>query len=244
MRPVALLTLVVSTVLLATAAVQAATVDFNLSYSDPASDVVKLYSSNMTAVRTSAGDLVMSPFPDAVNILRLNSADAGLNVSVSMELKGDVADLPNTTYEFRLYTRSDNASHSIVTYTNGYTTLDSNATGSQPQNITGNSTISAVGTNPTLLNELTIRLAKALLGNITYWNLDASATQTGSPYSYRDFGWEVPGSPGSAPPTPTPSGFLSNWWWLLLAIGVIAAAVLVAVLVARRRRKGPRASKR
>lgn len=244
MRLSLLLTLALCEAVLASAGAHAATVKFNLSYSDPASDVVKLHSSNMTAVRTTAGDLVMSPFPDAVNILRLDSADADPNITVAMEVKGEIANLPNTTYDFHLYTRSDNASHFIVAFTNGVTTLSSNATGFAPRNITGNSTISAAGTNPTLLSELTTNVAKSLLGNITHWNTDAIATQTGSPYSYRDFGWEVPGNPGSAPPTQTSSGFLASWWWLILGVGILVAAVLVAVLVVRRRRKGPRISAR
>jgi len=239
MRPVLFVAMALAFAVLANPTVSAVTVNFNLSYSDPASDVVKLYSSNMTAVRAADGTLVMSPFPDTVNILRLSSADTGLNVTVSLELKGPVADLANTTYEFRLYTRADNASHFIVRYVNGVTTLASNATGFQTVNITGNSTISAAGTNPTLLNKLAVNVAKELLGNITVWNIDATATQIGATYSYRDFGWELPGNPGSAPPTQAPSSFLTNWAWLLLGI-VLLVAVVAVILLVLRRRKGTR----
>lgn len=215
----------------------ASAVSFNLNYSDPASDVVKLWTSNMTPVPTSTGDLTMSPFPDSVNLRWIRSANASANVNLTLEVQGDIANLDNTSYEIRLYTRADNASHFIVTYVNGATWLTSNATGFVPVDISGNSTISSTGPNPALQNALHIRVAKSLLGTITVWNMDATATQRGSTYTYRDFGWEVPGNPGSSPtPPPTPSA-LPSWAWIALALAIVA--VLVAIVVAIRRKRTP-----
>lgn len=186
----------------APASVQASAANFTLnrSYSDPASDVMKLYSSNMTPVVVN-GAFVMSPFPDSVNILRIESAGiVGVgNVTLRIEVKGSIADLPNTTYEMQLYPRADNRTRFALTYVNGMLTLQSNATGSTPANLTGNSTITSTGPNPTSQNTLEMAVNETLLGNMTAWNIDATATERGANYSYRDFGWDLPGNPGSAP---------------------------------------------
>jgi len=174
-------------------------VSFDLNYSDPASDVVQLWGTNLTPVTDTAGNLVMNPFPDAVNIRWLRSAEDGANVTLTLETKGAIEDAANTSYEIRLYPRSDNATQFAVTYTNGTMSLDSNETAFVAVNLTGNSTITSTGPNPTLPNTLRLTIAKSLLGNITAWNIDATATKLGAPYAYRDFGWEVPGNPGSSP---------------------------------------------
>ncbi len=155
----------------------------------------------MTPVLDVNGEPLMSPFPSAINLIRLRSEESagGMNVSLTIEVQGSIAGLDNTTYDVRLYTRADNASHFLVSYVNGTTTLGSNDTSFVPIDITGNSTVGSTGPNPTLENTLEITVAKSLLGNITAWNIDATSTQLGATYSYRDFGWEVPGNPGSAP---------------------------------------------
>ncbi len=187
--------------LIVTLAVPSAGVPLELTYTDPASDVVKLWSSNMTPVLNVNGEPFMSPFPAEINILRLHSTESegGANVTLTLEVQGSIANLDNTSYEIRLYTRADNASHFIVSYANGSTFLDSNDTSFSAIDITGNSTVGSTGPNPTLQNALEIRVEKSLLGNLTAWNMDTTGTQIGPTYSYRDFGWEVPGSPGSAP---------------------------------------------
>ncbi len=194
---------VASLLLFAALAVPGAGVTFTILYTDPASDVVRLWSSNMTPVLDVNGEPFMSPFPDAINMVRLRSAESGggMNVTLAVEVQGSIANLDNTTYEARLYTRADNASHFMVSYVNGTTTLGSNDTSFSAIDITGNSTVGSTGPNPTLENTLEIRVAKSLLGNITAWNIDATTTQLGATYSYRDFGWEIPGNPGSAPTT-------------------------------------------
>ena len=213
-------------------------VSFDLNYSDPASDVVKLWTLNDTAVRTSTGNLTISPFPDSVNLLWIRSANASANVTLTVEVKGSIANLDNSSYEIRLYTRSDNATHFIVTYVNGTTVLTSNATGFMPKDLTGNSTITSTGPNPALTNTLHINVVKSLLGTIGAWNIDAVATQRGPTYTYRDYGWSLPGNPGSSPTSPPPpSGWTSSLW--IIAIVVITVALVAVVLLIRRRRKIP-----
>ncbi len=230
--------LVAALVALAVSSGVASAVSFNLSYSDPASDVEKFWTSNDTPVRTSTGNLTLSPFPDTVNLLRIASANASANVTLTIEVKGSISNLDNTSYQMRLYTRADNASHFSVTYTNRTTTLASNATGFTSVDISGNSTITSTGPNPTLKNTLNINVKKALLGTITAWNIDATATQSGPVYTYRDFGWVLPGNPGSNPtPTPVPAA-LPDWIWLVI-IPVVLGIVVVIIVMVRRKKPVP-----
>ncbi len=171
-------------------------ISLNRSYSDPASDVVKLWTSNMTPIPASNTSWVMGPFPSEVNILQIGSTGyvGAANVDLWVKVKSTIVDRPNVTYQMRLYTRADNSSHFIVTYHDGWLNLTTNRTGATVLNLTGNSTISPVST-------LNLVIKQAILGNITSWNIDATATEIGSPYSYRDFGWDLPGNPGSVPST-------------------------------------------
>ncbi len=209
-----------------------------LNYSDPASDVVKLWTVNMTPVLGTNGTWIFSVNPISVNIRWLRSANEAADVNLTVETVGNIANLDNTSYEFRLFTRADNASHYIVTYTNGSTVLTSNATGFTPVDISGNSSITAAGSNPTLKNALHIAVAKSLLGTITSWNLDGTATQRGTTYSYRDFGWELPGNPGSTPTPPTNPSVLPSWIWLAI-VPVVLAIVVAIILMTRRKKPAP-----
>src|SRR5438093_11606146 len=105
----------------------ASAVSFDRSYADPASDVVELWASNMTPELTD-GNLTMSPFPDSVNVLRLASADAGADIGLTIHVKGSIANLDNTSYQIRIYTRQDNSTHFQATYANDELILPSNAT--------------------------------------------------------------------------------------------------------------------
>ncbi len=214
----------------------ASAVSFNLSYSDPASDVEKFWTSNNTPVLTSTGNITLSPFPATVDLIRIASANASANVTLTITVKGSISNLDNTSYQMRLYTRADNASHFMVTYVNGTTRLTSNATGFTSVDLSGNTVIT--GPNPNLKNTVQITVGKTLLGTITAWNIDATATQSGPVYTYRDFVWMLPGNPGSNPtPTPTPS-ILPSWIWLAI-VPVVLAIVVVIVLVARRKKPAP-----
>ncbi len=230
--------LVMGFVVLFASAGIASAVSFDLSYSDPASDVVKLWTSNMTPVLTASGNATLSPFPGSVNFLRLASANASADVKLTAQVQSNIAKLDNTSYEIRVYTRQDNASHFIVTYVNGKTALTSNATGFVPVNISGNTIVTSTGPNPTLKNTLQVNLSKSLLGTITAWNIDATAKQTGATYTYEDFIWQLPGNPGSTP-VPPPAGFvLPSWIWLAI-VPVVLAIVAVIVLMARRKKPAP-----
>src|SRR3989449_4638695 len=112
----------------------ASAVSFDRSYADPASDVVELWASNMTPVLTD-GNLTMSPFPDSVNVLRLASADAGADIALTIQVKGSIANLDNTSYQIRIYARQDNSTHFRATYVNDKMMLTSNATGFVPIDI-------------------------------------------------------------------------------------------------------------
>src|SRR5207249_11864291 len=79
----------------------ASAVSFDRSYADPASDVVELWASNMTHVLTD-GNLTMRPFPDSVNVLRLASADAGSDITLTLLVKGRIAHLENHTLQYRI----------------------------------------------------------------------------------------------------------------------------------------------
>ncbi len=210
----------------------AATLNFNLNYSDPASDVMRLWTSTMTPVLNATGSVTLSPDPASVNLLRIESANASADVNLTIIVKGDIANLANTSYEFRLFTRADNASYFTVTYVNGATTLSSTAIGSSSRDISGRSTITSSGGNPTLLNTLEISVAKGLLAPIMAWNIDAIATQRGPTYTFQDYGWEVPGNPGSAPAA-GPSGL--PWIWLAVIPVVIAVALAALIIVIHRR---------
>ncbi|HYT18444.1 MAG TPA: hypothetical protein VEO18_09395 [Thermoplasmata archaeon] len=210
-------------------------VSFDVSYTDPASDVVEFWTSNMTPVLTD-GNLTLSPFPDSVNMLHLTSANASADVVLTMQVKGTIANLDNTSYQIRLYTRQDNATHFAVTHVNRTTLLASNATGFVPIDLSGSTTI--------VQDTLSVRVAKSGLGIITAWEIDATATETGAVYTYMDYGWRIPGNPGSAPQLPGAQFILPNTAWIALVPVVIAiVVVIVIVLKDRAERSSKKSSK-
>ena len=197
-------------------------VSFDLSYTDPASDVVEFWTSNMTPVLTD-GNLTLSPFPDSVNMLHLTSSNASADVLLTMQVKGTIANLDNTSYQIRLYTRQDNATHFAVTHVNRTTTLASNATGFVPVDLSASTTI--------VQDTLSVRVAKSRLGIITAWEIDATATETGAVYAYVDYGWRIPGNPGSTPRLPGAQFILPNAAWIALVPVVIAIAIVVVIVL-------------
>jgi len=172
--------------------VRASALNFALNYSDPASDVFQLWTSNNSHVTDAGGFWILSPSPGTVNLIRLSSADAGNAVNVYIKVQTTITVSANTTYEMRLYTRSDNSTHYILTFHNGLANLVTNHTGSASVNLTANTTVGSLGW-------LGFRVGKSYLGNITAWNIDATAKQVAGNYTYEDFGWSLPGNPGSAP---------------------------------------------
>lgn len=175
--------------------IHAAALNLNLNYSDPASDVFKLWTSNNSHVTDAGGFWIMSPSPGSVNLIRLSSTDAGTSVNLYLRVQTTIASRANTSYEIRLYSRADNRTHFMVDYSNGLTTLKQNGTAPGVFNLTANATISPAST-------LNVVVSKDLLGgssNITAWNIDATAKQIAGNYTYEDFVWQQPGNPGSAP---------------------------------------------
>lgn len=187
--------------LAAFAAPAGAVPNFTVDYSDPASDVEQLWTSNRSAVLDANGDPISSPFPDAINILWVRSRNATdpANVTISVETQGSIANRDDTSYEFQLYTQPTDASYFRVTYVNGTTILDSTDSSFPSVDISGNSTITSTGPNPTLRNLLRINVEKSHLDPIDSWNVRLLALQVGPTYTYRDWGWELPGNPGSSP---------------------------------------------
>ncbi len=178
----------------AAGSVRAAAVSLDLNYSDPASDVFTMWTSNGTHVTDASGYWIMSPSPGVVNLIRLGSSDAGTSVNLYLKVQTTIASRPNVTYDIRMYSRADNRTHYIFEYSNGRALLTQNQTTAPQVNMTANVT---VGTSA-----FTVTVAKSLFGgptNITAWNLDATAKEFAGNYTYEDFVWQQPGNPGSAP---------------------------------------------
>ncbi len=171
---------------------RAAAVNLNLNYSDPASDVAKMWTSNNSHVTDVGGFWILNPSPASDNLIRVSSTDAGADVALYLRVQGSIATQSNISYEIRLYPRSDNSTHFAVTFSNGTTWLRRNNTVGGAVNLTSNTTISPVST-------LNVAVSKGLLGNLSAWDIDASTKEVGTTYTYEDFVWSQPGNPGSAP---------------------------------------------
>ena len=174
--------------------VHAAAVNLNLNYSDPASDVFQMWTSNGSHVTDASGYWVMSPSPKEVNLIRLGSTDAGTSVDLYLKVQTLIASRPNVTYDISMYSRADNQTHYIFEYSFGRAILTQNRTNAAQVNMTANVTVAG--------SAFTVTVAEALLGgttNITAWNLDATSKEFAGNYTYEDFVWQQPGNPGSAP---------------------------------------------
>ena len=106
--------------------VHAAAVNLNLNYSDPASDVFQMWTSNGSHVTDASGYWVMSPSPKEVNLIRLGSTDAGTSVDLYLKVQTLIASRPNVTYDIRMYSRADNQTHYIFEYSFGRAILTQN----------------------------------------------------------------------------------------------------------------------
>ncbi len=170
-------------------------VNFNLSYTNPAGDVFELWSSNGTHVTNAGGFWIMGRNPGEVDLVRLNSADAGVNVNLALRVRTAILSSVNVSYEFRLYPRADNRTHYRVDYADGLASFTEDQPGAIPVNVTAGTTVSPSST-------LNVAVNKSLLGglaNIDSWKIDASTRETAGNYTFEDFLWQVPCSPESAP---------------------------------------------
>src|SRR5207244_5586125 len=111
----------------------------------------------------TVGNLMHNPSPYSVNMLHLTSSNAIADILLTMQVKGTIANLDNTSYQIRLYTRQDNATHFAVTHVNRTTTLASNGTGFVPIDLSASTTI--------VQDTLSVRVAKSRLGIITAWEI-------------------------------------------------------------------------
>src|SRR3989442_747302 len=114
------------------------------------------------------------------------------------------------------------------------TLLSSNATGFVPIDLSGSTTIAQ--------DTLSVAVAKSRLGIITAWEIDATATETGAVYTYVDYGWRIPGNPGSAPKLPGAQFILPNAAWIALVPVVIAIAIVVVIVFKDRAERSSRKS--
>lgn len=206
MKKLGLSLLAMFVVLSALAAIPARAATFPIDYSDPASDVVRLNATTGLCEVDAGDNCIMSPDPKNVNIQWLRGRDTGTQYNLTIEVRGLVRDYANTSYIVNLYTDASNRTHWSVNYTNGVLLLYTNVSTTQRTDISGNATI--WGLNPTAPNSLSLFLDKALLGGPTNIsasvNIDGTAVtrgdpSLGQPYSYQDFGWEVPGHPATSP---------------------------------------------
>lgn len=166
-------------------------IDFDLDYSDPASDVRWIYENGTSELKNE---------PKDVNIKWLRSKllpdNVTLKLTIELSSPGQIRTDDATSYLFNIYTTAGNESHYIVNYSNGDCTLYTN-TSASIVNETVKHSVSG--------QDLACFVNVSDLGNITYYNVDASA----STFEYenatvgwvlkKDFGWEVSGSPGTTP---------------------------------------------
>jgi len=203
------------------APVQGQTIDYDLDYSDPASDVTWVYENGSTENKDE---------PKDVNIkwLRSELLGDGVTVKLTIELSSPGQILTNdaTAYKFNLYTTAGNESHFVVNYSNGNCNLHTN-TSTNPINQSVEYTVSG--------GDLVCLVNISELGNITKYNVDASAET----YVYenatvgwvlkKDFGWEVPGNPGTVPGDELDEGNGTPGFglWTIAAAGAVAVCIMV-----------------
>ena len=166
-------------------------IDFDLDYSDPASDVRWIYENGTSELKNE---------PKDVNIKwlrsKLQADDETLKLTIELSSPGQIRTDDATSYLFNIYTIAGNESHYIVNYSNGDCTLYTK---------TSASLINQSVTHSISGQDLACFVNMSDLGNITYYNVDASAetreyvNATVGWVLKKDFGWEVSGSPGTTP---------------------------------------------
>lgn len=179
----------VSILILTEQATGAQDIDFDLDYSDPASDVTWVYGNGSTEMRSD---------PKDVNIkwLRSEMQSETLKLTIELNSPGVIRTDNITIYKINLYTTLGNATHFIVNYSNGNCNLRTN-TSSAIINDSVEHSISG--------SALECLVDFSELGNVTYFNIDASAetreyeNDTVGWVLKKDFGWELSGSPGTIP---------------------------------------------
>ncbi len=163
-----------------------ADVDYELSYSDPAEDVVKFNEtwSNLGTVGTQS----------LIDIKWLRSLNETQDtVLLRMEFKNNlVLEMSNETkYVFRIFTSSDNSTGYNITYINGSAVI-SNFQNTLSEDMTSNTSV--IDDNGEVL---LVEISKdKYLTNITYFNLDGFTWKEQGNHTYIDYVSEIPGHPG------------------------------------------------
>ena len=200
-------------------------INFDLSYSDPASDVTWVYENGTTEMRND---------PKDVNIKWLRSELQPDNETIKLPIEvsspGVIRTDNITAYQVNIYPTDGNDTHFIVNYSDGTCKLRTN-------------------TSATFINEsveysisdskLDYFVNLYELGNITYYNIDATAetreyeNETVGWVLKKDFGWEISGSPGSTPDDELDEeeGGLLDISSSLCISGIILAIILVVIVV-------------
>lgn len=197
-------------------------VNFDLDYSDPASDVTWVFAN---------GSTVMNSEPKDVNIkwLRSELQPGGEMLTLTVELSspGQIRSDNASVYQVNIYTTAGNESHFMVRYNDGDCTLGTNTTAE-----TVNDTVQYSITD----GALEFFVNRSDLGNITYYNIDASAetreyeNATVGWVLKKDFGWELPGNPGTVPgDTPDGEGTPGFGPWAIALAGIIAIGVMTVI---------------
>ncbi|MCK5309502.1 MAG: hypothetical protein KAJ64_02545 [Thermoplasmata archaeon] len=233
--PILALLLIVSLSILSinSPVVLAQEINFDLSYSDPASDVTWVYENGTTEMMSE---------PKDVNIKWLRSElepnDGTIKLTIELSSPGVIRTDNVTAYQFNIYTTEGNATHFIVNYSDGTCKLRTN-------------------TSATFINEsveysisglrLDCFVNQSELGNITYYNIDATAetkeyeNETIGWVLKKDFGWEVAGAPGSTPDDELDEeegGIFdpnSNLCIVGIILAILLTVVIIIIIVAKRR---------
>ncbi len=209
--------------------VAAQAIDYDLDYSDPASDVTWVYEN---------GTMENKSEPKDVNIKWLRSemeaADGALKLTIELASPGQIRTDNATFYHFNIYTSDANASHFVLNYSNGNCRLGTNITDSFI-----NSSVDHTITGLRL--DCFVNLSE--LGNVTYFNIDATAetrdyvNETVGWILKKDFGWQVPGSPGSTPTNGTENGEEGTPGFGIITVISATGLAFVVVTWARRRKE-------
>lgn len=232
---VSLSILITILILLALARSVISEVDFDLSYSDPAGDVIEFNETwNMNE------RIETQPQID-IKWLRSSNDTLG-NVVLRLEfINQHVIEISNETrYVYRIFTKADNSTGYNITYINGSTTI-SNFNNTIEEDITANTSIIY------LQGEiLIVKVSKSrYLNNITYYNIDAYTWKEQGNYTYIDYVSEIPGHPGQTGDVIDDGngedeedegffGFLCALPLILWIVVIIIIVVIIVILLKRR----------
>ncbi len=175
--------LIIHLILISTFSVSAQ-VDYDLTYQDPAGDVLRF---NETWTDKGTVDS-----QSKIDIKWLRSEDETANVSLRMEFKNNqvIEQSNETKYVFRIFTSQDNSTGYNITYRNG-TSIISDFNEAFQEDMTSNTTI--IDDNGEVL---IVKVSKEMyLANITHYNIDGFTWKESGNETFIDYVSEIPGHP-------------------------------------------------